>query len=657
MLRVPVCALALSVLSPSARCQDPTALLRLIGDRLAAASESDIHTFLAEAARAGLVSGRTERLLAKDVFRCYLAKNADRIAAGALAPASADSGGRVGPQNGSDIECNDTAAFADTLTVAAGSNCVVNGSVSATDVRDVYRLVLTGGTPDHSVVIATVPAGSSVSPPSTLNLADAGQRFVLNGSLVGTTRSIGGIGLPDGTYYVTVAGSGSYALSVTSTGTTIPALTDGTIGGFTAAPQVHTYRVVVGAPGETVHIAVTNQTPTDVGDYFFNLGRAKGGRVLFMDDVLIPPATVVQSDPLADAELPAGTYYLFLQEFSSLTANANYRIAYGTTPIAAVPSVIGANSYTMLHGGNFFLYSLALASADHFNIVVSRAATGGDSVLEVLDAEMGQVLMGDDAAGGLSGSTLFSYVDNTLPAGQYWVLMRNFSNTTATNFGNPWSVVGTSGLPVVWNPLANRRTEPLTIGLGAHYAFKHTACTDAPLTASHTPTNLTLVGADGLLRGYLRNLPTAGTTALVGTPLRADETVYGNLMQTNYGSTTTASVYLAGNLGIDLSPVTPVGAYQLRGEDKIGSTHYMFLAVGHGPGFVPGAPFSGRLCLDLLTLTPLLFHDFTSSCRVDYTATYFGGLDLRPFLEPAITPGLSFQAVSLPSLTFTNIAP
>ncbi|MEZ5965076.1 MAG: hypothetical protein R3F56_14675 [Planctomycetota bacterium] len=635
------------------QAQDPAALVRLIERDFAAPTEGDIHAFLGAAARAGLVATKTERIAAKDVFRTYLAKHENDVAAAATgAP-----GVGFGPAGGTDLECNDTSGFADTLTVSAGGNCVVNGTVGSTgDSRDVFRLVLTGGTPDHSVVISTVPAGSSVSPPSILNLADVGQRVILDGSLLGTTRSIGGIGLPDGTYFVTVAGSGAYTLSITSTGTTIPTLTTGATGGFTMAPEVHTYRLQVGVPAATVHVDVTNQTSTDVGDYSFVLGRGKGGRVLFMDDVLVPPAGTPQNDPVIDAELPAGTYYLYLREFSSLTTNADYVIHYASTPMAAVPNAIGRGSYTMVHGGSSFLYSLRLSTVDHFNIVVSRSAVGGDSVMEILDAEQGQVLMGDDSASGLSLSTLFSYADNTLPAGQYWVLVRNFSTTASANFGNPWSISGTAGLPVASAVLGNRRTEPLAIGHGAHFAFTHTACTETPLSAAHAPSNLSLVGADGLLRGYFRDLPTAGSTTLVGTSLGRDEVVFGNLMNRNYAASTSASVSLSGQLGIDLTPVSTSGAYRLVGEDDIGNTHYLFLSVGPGPGFDPGAPFQGRLCLDLLTLTPLLFHTFTSDCRVDYTTTYFGGIDLRPFIEPATTPGLRFQAIVLPSISFTDIA-
>ena len=46
MLRVPLCALSLSLLSNWAAAQDPTALVRLIESRYSAADEGDIHAFL-----------------------------------------------------------------------------------------------------------------------------------------------------------------------------------------------------------------------------------------------------------------------------------------------------------------------------------------------------------------------------------------------------------------------------------------------------------------------------------------------------------------------------------------------------------------------------------------------------------------------------------
>lgn len=654
MRHLTVFAASLAALSSFSTAQDPAALLRLIEGRFATASDADTLAFVQEATRLGIVRNRVEAAQAKEVFRAYVAKESERIDR-RLADANKASGGFVGPANGNDVECNDVAGFADTLTVTTGQTCVVNGQVGATgagDTRDVYRLQLVGG-PEHELVISTVPAGTSTAPPATLNLADSGQRFILNGSLVGTTRSINKIKLPDGTYYVTVSSTGTYTLSIASTATTIPTLTNGTTGSFTLAPEVHTYRLVVGGVAEAVNLTVTNQSATDVGDYFFNLGRAKGGRVLFMDDVLVPPATVLQNDPLIDAELPAGTYYLFLQEFTNLTANANYTIRYSSTPITSVPNAIGTNSYTMLHGGNFFLYNLNLATTDHFRLVTSRTVTTGDSILEVLDSEMGQVQFFDDSATGLTTATLHSYGDSTLPAAQYWVLARNFSTTANTNFTTPWTMTGTAGLPVVINALDNVRVGPLSIALGDHYAFTHRACTDTPLTAVHTPGNLALIGSDGLLRGYFRNLSTAGSTTTVGTSLRENELIHGVIASTNYAATTTASVYLAGKLGIDLSPVSGTGVYSLKSEDKIGNLQVLFLSFGSGPA-LPIPPVSGKLCLDLATLTNVATTAFTTSCRFTWPLP-----DLRPFIPPQSVPGIRFQAVSVDgafNLTFTNIA-
>ena len=140
---------------------------------------------------------------------------------------------------------------------------------------------------------------------------------------------------------------------------------------------------------------------------------------------------------------------------------------------------------------------------------------------------------------------------------------------------------------------AGRRAEPFAIALGSHAAFTFTACTAHPLTVTHT-NNLHLVGADGKLRASYQQLVSPGSTILAGTSLAANEVVYLLNRTTGGTATTTATLYPAGQLGIDLTPVSAVGAYQLKGEDKIGNTQYLLVSVGAAASpFTPGLPFSG----------------------------------------------------------------
>lgn len=63
---------------------------------------------------------------------------------------------------------------------------------------------------------------------------------------------------------------------------------------------------------------------------------------------------------------------------------------------------------------------------------------------------------------------------------------------------------------------------------------------------------------------------------------------------------------------------------------------------------------SGKLCLDLATLTYVAANSFTTSCRATWPLP-----DLRPFIPPQSVPGVRFQDVSVDAtLTggFTNIA-
>jgi len=585
--------------------------------------------------------------VAKEVFDRYVHKDAGARDARAR-PAMAGNGNNCGcgPQDAADRECNDTVGLAEDMSLAPGQVCMADGTVGAPgsdDARDVYRLRVVA---TQRVAITTTPRASGALP-SALHLADAQGRLIANSAGSATDRRIA-ITLPEGVYYVTVAGSGSYHLTVAGTAADIPLLVDGATGSLAPPTEVATHRLQVGGPAARVRIEVNDQG-SGGADYLFSVGRARGGIVAFVDDVVLPPATRPQNDPVLEIELPAGTYYLFVSEF--LGNAASYRVRLTTTPLPSIASACGTAGYTIRHGGDMVLFALDLGATGHASLQTTPGTVPGvdpDSYVEVFDAEMGLLLFNDDDR----GAGLYSYLDFTLPPGRYYVLCRTYATTDYTELGD-YTLTGRCGLPVTISTVDNIRIGPTTIAAHGHFAFRYTACTPNPLVVEHSD-NVTLVGADGLLRSAYQQMAAPGGRGEAGTTVYAGETVYGVQRTTDNAATTAATLFPHGKLGIDLAPVSATGAYSLMSDDKVDRMQFLFWSFGAAPVALasPFATIQGNICLDLR----MGVHGFgapspMSGCRHRWTTP-----DLRVF----VGLGIRFQGVSLDgSFTggLTNIAP
>jgi hypothetical protein len=661
MPRFSLHALTLAVLAVPAVAQDQKALLQLIQSSFANSGPSQVYQFLAQARTLGLVRNTDEAAYAKDLYQA-VKDPASEAAGGAvqILRTATHGGGGIVPLGSLDTESSDTIGFANDLNLSGGS-CTVTGATGGTDTRDIYRFRLAG--PGEWLVSATMTGTTSVC-----NLFDDAGRLIVVGLLTTAApvvRGVSKICLPAGTYYINATGT-AYTLTVTAAPAVCPLLVAGPnaatvnpAGLGTDVFDVSSWKFVVAAPFEDVTLAVasTATAPTD-HNLFYNLGRANAGRVHFCDNVL--PAPAHANDPVMKAGLPAGTYYLYVQNsVVGVTTPIPYTVAVTQTAITPI-SLCGSNNYTFTASGNRDLFvfrntGLARVTIDTNNGTVPPTAM--DSYIELFDANMGLLIFNDDgcAAGTGCTPTFRSYIDATLPAGTYYFTFRGFAAAgTAGEFGD-YAITGACGLPPVTNPVDAVRTGPFTLAAGTSTTHIYRACCESPIVVNHN-NNVTVVAADGTLKASYQQLVAPGSTTQAGTTVRTGEVIYVIQRTTGGAVTTAANVYVAGKLGIELAPVSITGIYSLRSEDKAGQIEFMFMTVGSMAG-VPVPGLTGVLCLDVIS-SPVFFlgtNIFTNAApRFTWPLP-----DLRPFIPPASIPGVRFQALSLDAaLTggFTNIA-
>jgi hypothetical protein len=650
MSRVTACALTLASLAALAPAQDQQALINLMEQSFTTAGPNRVYDFLAIARMQGLIRNVDEAAVAKELYAAF--SDPAGIAAGHARTIVRSAEGGVGPAGGVDLESNDTVGFAETLDLSTGT-CTVAGSTGTGDLRDVYTFTLAGETE------VTISATGTATP-STVNLFDDVGRLVVVGLSPATgRREIRKICLPAGTYFVNVVGV-SYTMTVTATAATCPVLVAGAnadtvnpAGAVGEQFDVRSWKVIVPAGHADVQLSVasTATAPTD-HNLIFNLGRANAGRVHFCDNVL--PAPAHANDPEMKAGLPAGTYYVYIQNsVTAVTTAIPYTLTMSQTSITP-RALCGSTNYTFSNSGHRDLFSFTTSGNERISVqtlVGTAPPTAGDSYLELFDANMGLILHNDDGCPAGTGCGFFSYFDCTLPAGTYYMTFRGFSAAGAAGEFGDYAVTGTCAQAATLVPLDAVRTGPTTIAAGTHTAWIYRACTDSPVQVAHT-NNCHIIGTDGLLRASYQQLVAPGSTVLSGTSVRANEALILNQRTTSGSASTTNNIYLSGKLGIELSPVSAVGVYSLRSQDKVGRLQALFLSVGTGPQ-VPIAPFGGLLCLDLGTVVFVGFNPGT-------TANFTWPLpDLRPFIPPASVPGVRFQALSLDTSFnghFTNIA-
>ncbi len=644
-------ALACAALATALSAQDEQALHRLYRDSFANLPPTHVREFLEVARLLGLVRTTDDALVAKEIYQANTEPSGE-AAGWAHTPVIVPAGqGGGNPLGGSETESNDTVGFADPLNLSSGS-CVVTGSTGTGDVRDVYVFRL----PTDSLVSVVATATAT---PSTCNLFDNVGRLAIVGlSPAVGTRGVRSACLPAGTYYVNVVGT-AYTLTVTATPTIIPTLLPGPNAGVVNPAglasdvfDVSCWQFTVTTPHADVLLDVASTAGTH--NLFFNLGRSTAGRIHFCDNVL--PLPVNTTDPVMKAGLPAGNYYVFVQNsVAAATATIPYTLTMTQTPITPMPLCASTN-YTFSNSGHRDLFCVTLTATDHITIDTNNGTTppsAMDSYIELFDAKMGLLMHNDDgcAAGTGCTPTFRSYLDVTLPPGTYYLTFRGFSAAgTAGEFGD-YAVTGVCGLPTTTTPLEAVRLGPNAIAAGSHTFYCYRACTDSPIQILHN-NNCHVVGSDGLLRASYQQLVSPGATTASGTMVAAFDALYVIQRTTGGAASTTANIWLSGKLGIELAPISGTGVYSLRSQDKIGRLQALFLSVGSGPS-IPIAPFSGFVCLDLPTL---LFVGFNPMATAYYTWPF---PDLRPFIPPVSVPGLRFQALSLDTSLmggFTNIA-
>jgi hypothetical protein len=626
MIRASILCAGLVAFAVPAVAQSPQAVQSLLKTQYALAGEEQLQEFVSEARRLGYVTDRAGILAAKELFLAHVQKNAESIAAQRqvremLAASLVGGGTQPTPNAITETEFNDLAAWADTFVNADTGT----GTLGTGDSRDVYRWIVTQ---DANVDVTLTTSITSIP---ALTLVDADGRFVLAGSLVGTQRTIR-MGLPAGTYYVAVGTSTTaqtYTLTTTTTATTFPILASGVPvnGGFTLNPEVHTYRLVVGADSD-VNVNMTNQG-AGTADFFFNFARSKGGRIHFQDDTIVPPATTASPDPILNAQLPAGVYYVFAQEFFSSTT-ALYTITATVTPAALRTFPCGGTANdTFVDGSNRFLYRLTLTANDRITASNANgvpAPSAQDSYFELFDANMGLVVHNDDS----TGRSFLSLLDVSLPAGTYYFGTRTFSQTDATELGQ-YVLTGVCSQAPTFVTLEAMRSLPLGLAVDSHIAFTYAPRTDSPLRVQST-LQVSLLSSTGTLRAYYQ-LAGPGALTEVSTLATASETLYGVLRTASNTASAAATAIVQGGLTIDPRGTT------LLSLDKAGRTHALFAGLGAiatpFPSFIPG--ITGNILLDI---NQPVFAIGTGVIAPNGRITW-------PFGLNNLTPPIRLQAISI----------
>ncbi len=232
-----------------------------------------------------------------------LSKPVARMHATAMQPAPV---APVAATNPAEREYNGSRGWADPI----GPGTVLGTLTDSFDL-DYYRIEVAS----PSVVTATMAAnGAMPAQTPSLTLFDADRSIIATafGRLFPGGFPAVAATVPAGTYYLECrtllpAGGGDYSLTVaTAPAGALPALpVSGTVAGTLAAGGADTWMLTV--PGDTNVQVQASGGPLDL---FFDLQGASGGSLFTVDD------SASGTDPVLDADLPAGTYRLVVTENS-----------------------------------------------------------------------------------------------------------------------------------------------------------------------------------------------------------------------------------------------------------------------------------------------------------------------------------------------------
>ncbi|MEZ5965323.1 MAG: hypothetical protein R3F56_15930 [Planctomycetota bacterium] len=482
--------------------------------------------------------------------------------------------GAAGPATALEVERNESIGFADDF----GSSPDYDGDIAFPGDSDVVRLQVT----TNSVVTFDVAqAGSNPISDATLLLRDANGQFVaFNDDRPSSLLPLITLPLPAGDYYAVVEGyggsvTGTYKLTTTITPTSFASasLNGATSGSVPPGGEV-AFRVSL-----TVDTALSMSIASNGGqDLYCVLLRPSGAVQRFVDD-----GTSASTDPSLATHLPgnaAGDYILVFGDFNGLGGPLTFNIT--STP-QAIPTLACGTSVngSVLGSEGEAMYSVALTAATGTALSVAGSSMT-DSFLTLYDAHLNTVLYDDDDV-----SSLFSAINVGLPAGQYYVGVASFDNTSAGTF--TLSLGCTNGFV----PTAGRFGENAgsIVNPNDTVALKFTPGTPIAMETSVALGALFPMSAILDRNGICRSFTDFADFEVTGAKVDGGE--HWVLVRDYFGSPGAFSALIAGPMYFF---GTAKGSLTL--QDKAGRIHFPYAAVGTLPvGFPVPAPFTGSLLL------------------------------------------------------------
>ncbi len=600
-------------------------LPRYVNPNSAMTTADMVDTFIGDAITRGLLKTQSEIIEAKLIY-------AEIVAAYEATSGSNAGGGIVlNPLSVTEIENNDTMGLAD--ADAPGSfPSTMTGTVGPTtagvtfDPRDAYSVTLPQGAYNISVSYTNV----ALTVPPALQVSDTCGRFFLQAVqfVAGALSRQIVVELPAGTYTFTVlpgvAGANAYTVTISqitmahlATGNPFADLcTSGpVVDAIGLARDIHCYRLNVTADS-LVNVRVTGAVGSNFAFVFAN---PKSGRIFVMDNV----GTV--TDPSLIMPLPTGNYIIYLLE--ALNAALGYTISATCTAQTITPlpcgTAVAGNLTTLDQRDLFSVATTALASV----AVQTTLGTLTDTIIEYYDRNMSPLAENDDA----SGFGFASFIKLPLPTGTYYVSCRPFSGSGAIG---AYGITATCGPLQTITALNNEQTTVTnSIALLDSTAFSYVECTPTHLeiTASSISARLSVYGSDGLCRGWYGIGGAPGSTAIVGTSVRANETIYIVARTTSATAFTPFAMYVQGGIGLTNGWVTTTGTLQVL--DKVGGNHIVFL--GNATPAFTFPPIAGFICQDLSVLN-LWLPTVTGNGRNNYPGLTGNLPSVAPFVWQAV---------------------
>ncbi len=486
-------ALICSGLSAASQ-QDPEALREYIRAEYPDLRKLHAGEFLAKAEAAGLLPDRADRIRAKRVLaelrrdkasgRGVMRFDVQRPYAGDFASAGGGQINAPGMLEGvaAELEYNDSLPYADALQ----GRTFVAGSIAEQGDRDYFAVEVAA---TAVVSAAVLPRGGTAIEDARLLIQNAAGAFVAfnddaRGSLFPSLSAI----LPAGSYRFAVdvfpgSSLGDYTLNLQQ----LPYSPENVTLGVLTAGSIND------SSGQLFKLSLAESSQLELEftpgplDLRLSILREDNGLYYFVDD------SSSGLDPNFAGELPAGEYYLLIDEFTGAAGAYSFQV--DAIPSAALLVCDAAPVTGNITGAeNYCLYSLSLASASELNLQVAPGAVNplDDSVLDLLDADLQLIASNDDAA-----ANLLSSLQTFLPAGDYFVALRGFGASD-----------GAFSLSAVCSPLPSGQQGAFSSNPGAtapgeealwHMSIKTGNPVELVLgdTGSHLDPRFTCVGSDG----------------------------------------------------------------------------------------------------------------------------------------------------------------